>query len=94
MEKKQEHAWLRELVLAVNELFHNIEGERYIGVHPEIFVDEPRRWKRHLQAFIHHQDEKRVFLDLGSGTGFVGGNWRLFSIIMIALFMQTFLKQC
>ena len=33
-----------ELVLKVNELFHDVEGSAYAGVHPEIFEGETARW--------------------------------------------------
>ena len=60
----------RQLVLAVNELFHDLEGEDYDAAHPEIFSREGDRWKRLLGKYLP-KDESRTIIDIGSGTGFV-----------------------
>ncbi len=60
------------LVLRVNELFHDLEGEEYAGVHPEIFEQEKRRWENILATCLPSSSAPRTFLDVGSGTGFVG----------------------
>ena len=62
----------QRLVLAVNELFHDLEGEDYNDVHPEIFEREKMRWQRLLGVHALIGDHPKTVLDLGSGTGFVG----------------------
>ncbi len=62
----------RALVLRVNELFHDLEGEQYADVHPEIFEREKRRWERNVNDVIGVLPLPRTALDVGAGTGFVG----------------------
>lgn len=62
----------RHLVLAVNELYHDLEGAAYAMVHPEIFLQESFRWKRLLKKYVQNGDHPITILDIGSGTGFVG----------------------
>ena len=60
-----------ELVLRVNEVFHDLEGGDYERRHPEIFADEIDRWRRIGERFLAgHAPGLRV-LDFGCGTGFV-----------------------
>ena len=61
----------RQLVLAVNELFHDLEGEDYDDVHPEIFKRERRRWHTLLRQHAGEHKHPMTVLDLGCGTGFV-----------------------
>lgn len=60
-----------ELVLRVNEIFHDIDASQYADDHAEIFVDEVDRWERIGRLFIANNPEKIRLLDIGSGTGFV-----------------------
>ncbi|HVW66380.1 MAG TPA: class I SAM-dependent methyltransferase [Candidatus Peribacteraceae bacterium] len=63
----------RDLVLRVNELFHDLEGEEYQDVHPEIFEREKRRWIALLLQYAPlKKDTSVTLLDVGAGTGFVG----------------------
>jgi ubiquinone/menaquinone biosynthesis C-methylase UbiE len=62
----------RELVLRCNELFHDLEGEGYEDVHPEIFERETLRWQRTLENFLPKIQGDVSALDIGAGTGFVG----------------------
>lgn len=66
--KKHDH---RHLVLRVNEIFHDLEGEEYEHIHPEIFEQERDRWNRMLDRHLP-QGQPLTVLDLGTGTGFVG----------------------
>ncbi len=59
------------LVLRVNELFHDCEGEAYENVHPEIFTRELQRWKNVLEKYAMPSVTERFFVDIGCGTGFV-----------------------
>jgi len=60
-----------QLVLRVNEVFHDLEGGDYERRHPEIFADEVDRWRRIGERFLAgHAPGLRV-LDFGCGTGFV-----------------------
>jgi ubiquinone/menaquinone biosynthesis C-methylase UbiE len=60
----------QELVLRVNEVYHDVEGRLYEEVHPEIFVDEKERWEQ-LGESIGMRQEALTILDIGTGTGFV-----------------------
>lgn len=61
----------RRLILRVNELFHDLEGEEYERQHPEIFTMERKRWE---EMFSRHlpKNPNRTIVDIGAGTGFVG----------------------
>jgi ubiquinone/menaquinone biosynthesis C-methylase UbiE len=61
----------KELVLRVNEVFHDVEGRDYEGRHPEIFRDESARWQRTARQYIIDPALPLCVLDVGSGTGFV-----------------------
>ncbi len=60
------------LVLRANELFHDLEGEEYANAHPEIFEQEKQRWNSILSSCLASSTAQWTFLDVGSGTGFVG----------------------
>lgn len=61
-----------ELVLRVNEIFHDLEGRDYQDRHPEIFHDEAARWQQIGRRFLSTPRERSLrMLDIGSGTGFV-----------------------
>lgn len=62
----------RQLVLRVNELFHDLENKEYEHVHPEIFEHEKQRWDRMLKTHLSAADTPRTIVDIGAGTGFVG----------------------
>ena len=59
------------LVLKVNEIFHDIEGSKYHNKHPEILEDEQKRWGKIGKTLFGKLTRKITVLDLGSGTGFV-----------------------
>jgi len=61
----------KELVLRVNEIYHDVEGSAYTGRHPEIFKDEAARWQRVGQRLLARRQHPVQILDVGSGTGFV-----------------------
>ena len=51
-----------ELVLKVNEVFHDVEGSAYAGVHPEIFQGETARWDEIARTEIApRQDLLRLY---------------------------------
>lgn len=54
---------MHSLVLRLNELFHDLQGQDYH--HPEM-QEEVARWKRLFPQ------KHGVFLDIGAGTGFIG----------------------
>ncbi|MEK6968828.1 MAG: class I SAM-dependent methyltransferase [Nanoarchaeota archaeon] len=58
------------LVQRVNELYHDLIGEKYDHSHPEIFKRLPTRWRRLGKQFLLTQKPLKI-LDLGTGTGFV-----------------------
>jgi ubiquinone/menaquinone biosynthesis C-methylase UbiE len=60
-----------ELVLKVNEVFHDVEGSAYAGVHPEIFEGETARWDAIARDEIAPRSKPLRVLDVGCGTGFV-----------------------
>ncbi len=62
----------KELVLQVNELFHDFEGDRYHEKHDDIFDGERDRWSEvGLMLESDHSSGARRLLDIGTGTGFV-----------------------
>src|SRR5687767_4412561 len=61
-----------ELVLRVNEIFHDLEGREYENRHPEIFKGESARWQQIGRHFLNSvRNHPFRLLDVGSGTGFV-----------------------
>ena len=60
-----------ELVLRVNEVFHDVEGADYAGVHPEIFAGAAGRWDEIARAEIAPRPRPLRIMDVGCGTGFV-----------------------
>jgi len=58
-----------ELVLKVNEIFHDVEGSDYY--HSDIIKYESIRWQKIGKQFIANNTKKINLLDIGSGTGFV-----------------------
>jgi len=65
-------AIMPELVLRINELYHDAEGEAYDQRHPEIFDQEVERWGRLRDRLLPEGHAPARVLDVGSGTGFVG----------------------
>lgn len=68
---KELHMQNSRLVLRVNEVFHDLEGDKYDEKHPEIFKKEFSRWGEMLDSCLKATDLPRVFLDFGTGTGFI-----------------------
>lgn len=62
---------LEELVLKLNEYYHDLVGDEYENLHPEIFKDEARRWRMAGEKYLAGRPEELRILDLGSGSGFV-----------------------
>lgn len=61
-----------KLVLRANKLYYDLAGKDYSHSHDEIFILEPLRWKRIVEKLIAvTSTQKRIILDVGSGTGFV-----------------------
>lgn len=60
----------QELVIKVNEIFHNIEGAQYEEQHPEIIKEEISRWKNIAKDYFISNLPLKI-LDIGTGTGFV-----------------------
>jgi ubiquinone/menaquinone biosynthesis C-methylase UbiE len=58
------------IVQRVNELYHDLIGERYSLFHPEIFEREKDRWQRIAKHFLVFS-VPIIILDIGTGTGFV-----------------------
>jgi ubiquinone/menaquinone biosynthesis C-methylase UbiE len=59
------------LILALNEIWHDLENRAYDAKHPDILEAEIPRWDRALAAALPAQRGPVRALDLGSGTGFV-----------------------
>lgn len=62
---------LEELVLKLNEYYHDLVGNEYENLHPEIFKDEARRWRLAGEKYLAGRPGDLRILDLGSGSGFV-----------------------
>jgi ubiquinone/menaquinone biosynthesis C-methylase UbiE len=63
----------KELVLRVNELFHDIEGAHYHDKHEDIFMGDKNHWQCMARRFFQNRkgNVPNVILDIGTGTGFV-----------------------
>ena len=62
-----------KLVLRANELYFNLVGGDYEHSTNEIIILEPPRWKAMMEGLIPAMPvKKRIILDVGSGSGFVG----------------------
>lgn len=61
----------KELVLQVNELYHDLEGDRYHEKHDDIFDGERDRWSEIGLMLESDQGSSKRYLDIGTGTGFV-----------------------
>ncbi len=60
------------IVLRVNELYHDLEGEGYHLKHEDIFIGDKDYWGEFISKYVDRsEDENRVFLDIGTGSGFV-----------------------
>ncbi|MFH1514281.1 MAG: class I SAM-dependent methyltransferase [bacterium] len=72
MEKNREASYPSELVIKVNEVFHDVEESDYDEKHPEIFKQEGERWQRVFKDILVQRTQAPVtLLDIGVGTGFV-----------------------
>lgn len=63
-------AYPKDLVIRVNEVYHDVEGRDYENTHPEIFIKGKKRWENVARDLGAATEALRV-LDVGSGTGFV-----------------------
>ncbi len=60
-----------KLILALNEIYHDLENQAYTAKHPDIFEDEISRWRRLASTALAGHRSPFNILDIGSGTGFV-----------------------
>jgi ubiquinone/menaquinone biosynthesis C-methylase UbiE len=60
-----------QLILALNEIYHDLENRGYDEKHPDILEDEIPRWRRIASAALSGERPAWKVLDIGSGTGFV-----------------------
>lgn len=58
------------LVLRVNELYHDFEGEDYGGKHDDIFIGERENWKKIIPT-VFVDGVTYTVMEVGVGTGFV-----------------------
>lgn len=70
LSKKTQICVKEELILRINELYHNTELEEYDNRHIGMFSSEQRRWHQTAQKYIRPETQLTI-LDYGSGTGFV-----------------------
>jgi len=61
----------RELVLRVNEVFHDVERDGYDTKHARTLRDEAGRWQGLAAELLGGERAAVSVLDVGSGTGFV-----------------------
>ena len=59
------------LILALNEIWHDLENRAYDAKHPDILEEEIPRWDRILAERLAGPRGPINVLDLGSGTGFL-----------------------
>lgn len=62
----------KEFYWAVNRTFHAAESKNYDSIHAEMFAEEEAVWNRLVQT-LPESPEKLTVLDIGCGTGLVGG---------------------
>jgi len=60
-----------ELVVRLNEIYHDAVSQDYDRIHPEIVVDEVNLWQSIGKRLLHNFPQRICLLDIGSGTGFV-----------------------
>ena len=66
---KLENCNQQYFVSKVNEIYHDIEAELYSQRHPEIYVDEVKRWRKIARKYF--KNSPISILDIGVGAGFV-----------------------
>jgi len=85
------------LVLRINEIYHDVEGQIYHGKHPEILEDEKNTWAK-LGDFIRPDGKSFHLLDVGTGTGFVplqvGKKLRSRDVLLCADLSHKMLEAC
>jgi ubiquinone/menaquinone biosynthesis C-methylase UbiE len=59
-----------KLVQRVNELYHDFTNLQYTRSHPEIFMQERKRWEKNAELFLSFTNPITI-IDVGTGTGFV-----------------------
>lgn len=62
---------LDQLVLRLNEVYHDLENQAYDHKHPDISEDEVPRWHRFGSELLADPRPAWNILDVGTGTGFV-----------------------
>ncbi|MFX1391986.1 MAG: class I SAM-dependent methyltransferase [Promethearchaeota archaeon] len=60
-----------DFILRVNEIYHDIENEKYDKIHESSFKEEIKFWEKIGKYLISKNFQKINLLDIGSGTGFV-----------------------
>lgn len=71
MPRRVSEQYAAELVLRVNEVFHDVEGSGYARMHPEIYAGEAARWDEIARRKIGGRARPLRVLDFGCGAGFV-----------------------
>ncbi|MFW9828931.1 MAG: class I SAM-dependent methyltransferase [Candidatus Thorarchaeota archaeon] len=61
----------KELVLKINEIFHDITAFNYDKKHSNVFFDEYHRWQNFGIKYLINNSNNIKLLDIGTGTGFV-----------------------
>lgn len=60
-----------QLILRLNEVYHDLENQAYDEKHPDILEDEIPRWQRIAADILAGTRPPVAALDVGCGTGFV-----------------------
>ena len=60
-----------QLILRLNEVYHDLENQSYDGKHPDISDEEAPRWQRLGSRLLARPRGDWRILDIGTGTGFV-----------------------
>ncbi len=84
-------------VRRINEIYHNLENTRYDQLHEDINQFEASFWQDAARRYIH-KDRPIVWLDYGTGTGFVplaiGGHLRAQDTLICGDVSREMLKLC
>jgi ubiquinone/menaquinone biosynthesis C-methylase UbiE len=82
----------RDFYWAVNQAYHTVEAQQYDELHEAMFLGLEPVWERLLARAATHPNAKLRVLDVGAGTGLVGGFLKVHLVDRVA--SLTMLDPC